>query len=154
MTDKLFPVLLQGSRYADRLPIGKTEIIQNVQARPADALLQGLVPARSDGRRRGRRLRQRRGRDPGQERTSASIPATASPRPRPVYDVPDHAGTIYAIITDKEMTDTSVEIDNLLKSREQGSVEVYRQKTVDRLFSSHAQRAVRRKSRRSRTRRS
>src|SRR6187397_467653 len=29
MTDKLFPVLLKGSRYADRLPIGKTEIIQN-----------------------------------------------------------------------------------------------------------------------------
>src|SRR5499427_6232567 len=27
--DKLFPVLLKGSRYADRLPIGKPEIIQN-----------------------------------------------------------------------------------------------------------------------------
>src|SRR6476660_5459381 len=66
----------------------------------------------------------------------ASIPATASPRPRPVYDVPDHAGTIYSINTDKELTNTSIEIDNLMKSREQGSVEVYRQKTVDRLFST------------------
>ena len=28
MRDKLFPVLLKGSRYADRLPIGKPEIIQ------------------------------------------------------------------------------------------------------------------------------
>ena len=28
-TDKMLPVLLKGSRYADRLPIGKTEIIQN-----------------------------------------------------------------------------------------------------------------------------
>ena len=28
-TDKLFPILLKGSRYADRLPIGKPEIIQN-----------------------------------------------------------------------------------------------------------------------------
>ena len=27
--DKLFPILLKGSRYADRLPIGKPEIIQN-----------------------------------------------------------------------------------------------------------------------------
>src|SRR5262249_36245901 len=27
--DKLFPVLLKGSRYADRIPIGKTEVIQN-----------------------------------------------------------------------------------------------------------------------------
>src|SRR5213079_1597811 len=29
ITDKMLPVLLKGSRYADRLPIGKTEIIQN-----------------------------------------------------------------------------------------------------------------------------
>src|SRR5262245_47955729 len=28
-TDKLFPILLKGSRYADRIPIGKPEIIQN-----------------------------------------------------------------------------------------------------------------------------
>src|SRR5262245_39238908 len=28
-TDKLFPILLKGSRYADRLPIGKPEILQN-----------------------------------------------------------------------------------------------------------------------------
>ena len=105
MPDKLFPVLLQGSRYADRLPIGKTEIIQSVQARAADAVLHGLVPPGPDGGRRGRRLRQRRGRERWSRRTSASIPAPASPRPRPVYDVPDHAGTIYAIVTDKETDD-------------------------------------------------
>jgi zinc protease len=29
MLDKIFPVILKGSRYADRLPIGKPEIIQN-----------------------------------------------------------------------------------------------------------------------------
>src|SRR6266852_6329614 len=28
MLDKVFPILLKGSRYADRLPIGKTEVIQ------------------------------------------------------------------------------------------------------------------------------
>jgi hypothetical protein len=37
---------------------------------------------------------------------------------------------------DKETTSTSIEIDNLMMSREQGSVGEYRQKTVDRLFSS------------------
>src|SRR5947209_16493919 len=30
MLDKVFPILLKGSRYAERLPIGKPEIIQNV----------------------------------------------------------------------------------------------------------------------------
>src|SRR5678816_1169358 len=29
ITDKLLPLLLEGSRYGDRLPIGKTEVIQN-----------------------------------------------------------------------------------------------------------------------------
>ncbi|HKW02467.1 MAG TPA: insulinase family protein [Vicinamibacterales bacterium] len=135
LTDKLFPALLQGSRYADRLPIGKTEIIQSFKPdqltrfykdwyRPDlmavvavgdfdGAAVEGLVKSHF-----------------------ASMPAASSPRPRPVYDVADHAGTIYAINTDKELTNTSVEIDNLMKSREQGSVEVYRQKTVDRLFST------------------
>ena len=43
--------------------------------------------------------------------------------------------TGFAIITDKETTNTSIEIDTLLPSVEEGTVGVYRQKTVDRLFS-------------------
>jgi zinc protease len=42
---------------------------------------------------------------------------------------------VYSIISDKEMTSTSVEIDGLLPAREQGTVGVYREKMVDRLFS-------------------
>jgi len=135
LTDKLFPVLLQGSRYADRLPIGKTEIIQSFKPdqltrfykdwyRPD--LMAVVAVGDFDGASVENLVKTH----------FASIPATASPRPRPVYDVPDHAGTIYSINTDKELTNTSIEIDNLMKSREQGSVEVYRQKTVDRLFST------------------
>ena len=33
-----------------------------------------------------------------------SIPAAASPKPRPVYDVPDQPGTRYTIATDPEAT--------------------------------------------------
>lgn len=135
MTDKLFPVLLKGSRYADRLPIGKTEIIQNFK--PAQLTrfykdwyrpdLMAVVAVGDFDRPAVETL---------VKNHFSGIPAAVSPRTRPVYDVPDHAGTIYAAITDKEMTGTSIEIDNLLPSREQGSVGVYRQKTVDRLFSS------------------
>jgi zinc protease len=32
MLQKIFPVVLKGSRYADRLPIGKPEIIQKGSA--------------------------------------------------------------------------------------------------------------------------
>ena len=135
MTDQLFPVLLKGSRYADRLPIGKTEIIQNFK--PAQLTrfykdwyrpdLMAVVAVGDFDRPAVETL---------VKNHFSSIPAATSPRTRPVYDVPDHAGTVYAAITDKEMTSTMVEIENLMPSREQGSVDVYRQKTVDRLFSS------------------
>lgn len=132
--DKLFPVMFKGSRYADRLPIGKPEIIQGGKAerlkkfytdwyRPDlmavvavgdfdKAAIEKFVTAHF-----------------------ASIPAATTPRPRPTYDIPDHPGTVYAIATDKETTNTSVEVDNLLPARAEGTVGMYRQKTVDRLFS-------------------
>ncbi len=135
MLDKIFPILLKGSRYADRLPIGKPEIIQGGKAerlkkfyadwyRPDlmavvavgdfdKAAIEKLVTAHF-----------------------ASLPAATAPRPRPTYDVPDRPDTAYAITTDKEMTSTTVEIDTLLPTREQGTIGVYRQKIVNRLFSA------------------
>ena len=67
MLDKQLPVLLKGSRYAERLPIGNVEIIRLLQARAAEEVLHRLVPARADGGRRRRRLRQGRGRSADQE---------------------------------------------------------------------------------------
>jgi zinc protease len=134
MRDKTFPIMFKGSRYADRLPIGKPEIIQGGKAerlkkfytdwyRPDlmavvavgdfdKAAIEKLVTAHF-----------------------ASIPAATNPRPRPTYDIPDHPGTVYAIATDKEATNTTVEVDNILPARPEGLIGAYRQKTVDRLFS-------------------
>ncbi len=133
--DKMFPILLQGSRYADRMPIGKTEIIQGF--RPdrlkkfyADWYRPDLMAVVAVG-------------DfdkPAVEslvRTHfSSIPAATSPRLRPTFDIPSHPGTVYAILADKETTGTSIELDHLLPTREQGTVGVYRQHSVDRLFST------------------
>ena len=136
MNDKLFPLLLEGSRYADRLPIGKTEVIQNFKPdrlkqfytdwyRPDlmavvavgdfdKAAIEGMIKAHF-----------------------APIPAAPkTARERKVYDIPDHSGALFAILADKEMTTTSVEIDNLLPASEQGTVKAYRQDLVNRLFSS------------------
>ena len=135
MTDRIFPILLKGSRYADQLPIGKTDIIQNFKAerltgfysdwyRPdlmAIVAVGDFDPAAIEGL-----IKER----------FAAISAAATPRPRPLYEVPDHPGTVYAVTIDKEMTATSVEVDYLLPARQQGSVGVYRQKIVDRLFAS------------------
>ncbi|HEX6731972.1 MAG TPA: insulinase family protein [Pyrinomonadaceae bacterium] len=132
--EKLFPVMFKGSRYANRLPIGTPEIIQNGKHerikqfykdwyRPDlmaviavgdfdKAVIEKLVTSHF-----------------------GSIPAATSPRPRSTYDVPDRADTGYSINTDKETSTTSIEVDTLLPARPQGTVGVYRQKTVDRLFS-------------------
>jgi zinc protease len=134
MLDKIFPIMLKGSRYADRLPIGKPEIIQGAKYdrlkkfytdwyRPDlmavvavgdfdKAAIEKMITAHFE-----------------------SIPAATKPNPRPTYEVPDHPGTNYAIATDKEMTSTTVEVNNILPARPEGSVGAYRQKTVDRLFS-------------------
>jgi zinc protease len=134
MRDKLFPVLLKGSRYADRLPIGKPEIIQGGKAKRLKQFytdwyrpdLMAVVAVGDFDKGAIEKL---------VTTHFAAIPAAAKPRPRTTYDVPDHPGTNYAIVTDKEANTTSVEMDTILPGREEGSVGVYRQKTVDRLFS-------------------
>ena len=93
MHDKQFPVLLKGSRYAERLPIGNVEIIQTLQARAAEEVLHRLVPARPDGGRRGRRLRQGGGRSADQE-ALRNDPGVAGDQASPVVQrarSPGHA---------------------------------------------------------------
>jgi zinc protease len=134
ITDKLFPLLLEGSRYADRIPIGKTEVIQNFKVdrlkqfytdwyRPDlmavvavgdfdKAAIEGMIKSHF-----------------------GPIPAARSPKERKVYDIPDHDGALFAIIADKEATSTSVSFDTLLPATEQSSVRAYRQHIVDALFA-------------------
>jgi zinc protease len=131
--DKMLPILLKGSRYADRVPIGKTEILQGFKPERltkfyADWYRPELMAVVAVG-------------DFDQaevealiKRHFAGLAAPSSVRPRATYDVPDHAGTVYSVITDKEMTTTSVEVDYLLPARANGTVGAYRQRIVDRLF--------------------
>jgi zinc protease len=133
MTQKIFPITLKGSRYADRLPIGKPEIIQNGKAdrlkqfytdwyRPD---LMAIVAVGDFDKAAVQKL---------MESHFASIPAATKPRPHQEFDVPDHKETAYAIATDKEASSTIVELDTMLPSRPEGKIGAYRQKTVDRLF--------------------
>jgi zinc protease len=134
MLDKIFPIILKDSRYADRLPIGKPEIIQGGKAERlkqfyADWYRPDLMAVVAVGDFDKAAIEKM------VTTHFASIPAATKPRPRTEYDVPGHAETSYAIVTDKEATNTTVEVYTLLPSRPEGSVGEYRQKTVDRLFS-------------------
>ena len=135
LTDQVFPLMLQGSRYADRLPIGTTDVIQNFKPERLKQFytdwyrpdLMAVVAVGDFDRGAVENL---------VKAHFTPITNPASPRPRPIYDVPDRTGTAFAITSDREMTAASVEIDTLLPAREQGTVGVYREKIVDRLFSN------------------
>ena len=66
MQDTQFPVLLKGSRYAERLPIGKKEVIESFKHDALQEVLCRLVSPRSHGGYRGGRFRQIRRREPHQ----------------------------------------------------------------------------------------
>lgn len=134
LTDKLFPILLQGSRYADRLPIGTPESLQKFSPARlkqfyADWYRPDLMAVVAVGDFDAAAV----------EKVIASrfaaIPQPANARPRPTYDLSDRAGTAYAILSDRELTTARVELQGMLPARRQGSVGVYREKLVDRMFS-------------------
>jgi len=133
-TDKLRQVQLEGSRYADRSPIGKPEIIERAQR---DQLLRfyrdwyrpDLMAVIVVG-------------DVDREAVATMIKSrfssltSPSKRPRPAFDVPERPGTRYAIVTDKETPTTAVAISDLRPARNQGSVGGYRDLIVDQLFGA------------------
>jgi zinc protease len=133
--ERLFPIAFKGSRYAERMPIGLPEIIQH--GKP-----QRLVQFYKDWYRPDLMAVVAVGdfdKTAIQKLINAhfgSLTAATNPRPRPTYDVPDRADTAFAIITDKENTNTSVELNTLLPAEEEGTIGVYRQKTVERLFTA------------------
>jgi zinc protease len=134
MRDKQFPVLLRGSRYAERLPIGTPETLRtfsydklrrfyNDWYRPdlmavvavGDfdvAAVERMIKAHFEG-----------------------IPRPASPRPRQDFPVPDHPGTLYTVATDPEATVATVSVINKMPFRDQTTIGSYRQSLVERLFS-------------------
>src|SRR5450759_1089916 len=100
MRDKEFPIMFKGSRYADRLPIGKPEIIQGGKPKRLKKFysdwyrpdLMAIVAVGDFDKAAIEKM---------VTAHFASIPAATKPRPRPTYDIPDHPGTVYAIATDK-----------------------------------------------------
>jgi zinc protease len=132
--DKVLRAQLAGSRYADRSPIGKPEAIQNAQRdqllrfyhdwyRPD--LMAVIVVGDIDREAVGAMIKEH----------FSSLSGPSPERPRPRFDVPEHRGTQYSIVTDKEATTTAVQISDLRPARNQGSVGGYRDIILDQLFS-------------------
>ncbi|HEV8397489.1 MAG TPA: insulinase family protein [Vicinamibacterales bacterium] len=131
--DRIRKVQLEGSRYADRPPIGDPAVIEKAQREQLlrfyrDWYRPDLMAVIVVG-------------DLNRDATVAMIKAhfssLTSPtprRPRPAFDVPERQGTRYTVIADKESTATGVAISNLRPARPQDSVGGYRQIMMDQLF--------------------
>jgi zinc protease len=131
--DKIRRVQLEGSRYADRPPIGSPDIIGKVQREQLtrfyhDWYRPDLMAVIVVG-------------DVNRDAVVAMIKEHFSPltdptpeRPRPVFDVPEHPGTRYTTVTDRETTATAVALSDLRPARNQGSVGGYRDLMLDQLF--------------------
>src|SRR3954471_17550174 len=133
--DKLRHVQLEGSRYANRSPIGDPTVIQSAPReqlvrfyrdwyRPS--LMAVIVVGDVDRNTVASMI----------ARHFSQLANPESERPRPSFDIVDRAATRYAVLTDKESTATAVRVSNLRPARNQGTVGGYRQIMLDQLFAS------------------
>jgi zinc protease len=132
--DTIRRVQLEGSRYAGRPPIGNPDIIEHAQRDQLTRFyrdwyrpdLMAVIVVGDVNR------------DAVATMIADHFSSLVSPspeRPRPMFDVPDHPGTRYTVVTDKETTATTVQISDLRPARNQGSVGGYRELMLDQLFA-------------------
>jgi zinc protease len=134
MRDKQIPVLLSGSRYAERLPDGKKEVIETFAH---DTLkryyrtwyrpdLMAVVAVGDFDKAKIEELIKK-------HFAPLSVPLGAPVRP--AYPIPDHDETLFAIAADKEATQSVVAVYHKLPLAEQSTVGAYRRMLVERLFN-------------------
>jgi zinc protease len=109
MMSKYFPVLYKDSRYAERLPIGKKDILETFRHdvlkkfyrdwyRPE--LMAVIVVGDVDPKAMEKKIKAQ----------FSGIPKSKTPRKRNDWPLPDHDGTLISVATDKEATNTSMQI--------------------------------------------
>ena len=109
MMKQTLPVQYQGSKYAERLPIGNKEVLENFSPAALKRFYQDwyrpdlqavIVVGDIDVNDMEQKIKQ----------TFGNIPAPVSPRKREVFMVPDHKETLTVVAKDKETALPSIEI--------------------------------------------
>jgi zinc protease len=134
MLDEQLPVLFQGSRYAERLPIGSVEVLESFDH-------EALIRFYQDWYRPDLMAVVAVGDFDEDWMTGlieshfGALTGPAGPRTRVMHDVPGHTETLYAIATDAEATNSQVAVLWKRPAREEGTVEAYRASVVERLYN-------------------
>ncbi|MCR5822590.1 MAG: insulinase family protein [Bacteroidales bacterium] len=141
MRKKTFPIVFEGSLYADRMPIGKEEVIMNFERqsivdffndwyRPdlqAIVVVGDLQNFEYAGKKGAKAMEQR-------VRDVFSLHAKAvSPKPRPVFTISGNKDPLVAIATDKEATSTGMMFIWKHPKAHVGTVGDYRQGLINSL---------------------
>ena len=134
MMKATFPIMLKGSKYAERLPIGQYDIIRNFQ-RPVIVRfyndwyrpdLQAVVIVGDiDVKQMEAKVKEYFGKRP----------ASVNPRPRPDFDIPGNTKPLIAIAQDKEATNTTIEMFWKHSKAANTTVGDYRQSIVRSLIN-------------------
>jgi zinc protease len=134
MRDKYLPVLFKDSRYAERLPIGKKEIIENSDYETLKRfyydwyrpdLMAFIVVGDIDIDETEEKIKQH----------FSNIELLESQKPRLLYDVPDHEETMVSVATDKEAPVTVVQIFYKADAEKFETYEDYRRMLIYNLFT-------------------
>ncbi|CAM2065389.1 Insulinase family protein [Sulfidibacter corallicola] len=130
-----FPVLFRGSRYADRLPIGKPEIIKSAPVEQFQAfyrdwyrpdLMAVVVVGDVDVAEIEKKITDHFG----------HLKNPDKPKPRETYPVPPHDETLYVASTDSELTSSSVRIEYKHAAQTAKTVADIRESFVENLYFS------------------
>lgn len=132
--EKQFPVLVQGSRYASRLPIGTKASLESFTAKAAKRFyrdwyrpdLMAVVAVGDFNRADIEKLIRR---------TFRKLRMRQNPRERRLYPVPDHEELLFGIATDPEATQTVVSLYFKHPPEEQATHRAYRETIVAGLFN-------------------
>jgi zinc protease len=138
MWDKHLPVLFHGSRYAERLTIGKREVLEQA---PPDTLrrfyrdwyrpeLMAVVAVGDFDPAQIEKLLRKR---------FAKLRAPAAPRERTVFPVPDHDETLISVALDPEATATELSVYCKLPKRSNETVADFRRGLIERLYHAMVQ---------------
>src|SRR6058998_358301 len=135
MQNKWFPVLFQGSRYGERIPIGLKSVLESYKPptlrrfydtwyRPD---LMAVVAVGDFHKKQIEDIIQR---------YLGAIPRATSPKPRPLFPVPPHDSTLVSINSDKEATRSVIRLLYKQPKRFNTTEASYRQHLVEQLFGS------------------
>ena len=134
MADKQLPILLQGSRYAERLPIGQKTTLETFKPAAmsrfyADWYRPDLMAVVAVGDFDPAKIEQLI------KAHFSDVPSKPNARARTKYGVPDQDSTLVTIATDKEAEYTTASVYFKMPHRESSTVGGYREDLTESLFS-------------------